>query len=141
MAQVKSLVAVALLGASLAGGMVAHGAVARAQDVSPIRDEVQRKSFGCTITAVATADGNVTSVSLAIDPEDTAAADWPAWVSANIGTAVSVSLSHSFRPEGDTGKVTDNASGLATVDLDRPGTPQFPTEVGTKVNLFYAVVE
>jgi len=139
MAQVRTLFTAAVLGAALVGGTIALDTRARAQDApsAPNHDDVQYQRFGCNLSAVAKAGDAVTGISVTIDPNDPNAAGWQAWLDSNIGTAVKVSMSSNTHDGDDTGTISDNANGVATIDLDNPGTPQFPTDLGTRLRLFY----
>ena len=135
MMRARTLIGGVLLCVALGGGVAALGA--RAQD-APIRDDIQaHPKFSCTIATVAKSGDTVTAVSLAINPADPNAAAWPAWLESSIGASVQLSVSTVWHEPDDKGKVSDNAGGAATVDLEKPGDQHFPTALGTKLNIFY----
>jgi hypothetical protein len=144
MPQRTTLATAALLCLGLGAGLVAHGAPARAQDVSgaPSRMAVQHVRFTCMLTSVEKSGDLVTRVGLGLHPDETNTDAWNSWLATSLALPVKLSVSSMWHAEeGDAGHLADNANGTATIDLDVPGTPGFSTDPGTRVYLFYDVQE
>jgi hypothetical protein len=98
---------------------------------------VEWKRFACKIVSVVKSGDVVTSVAVRVDSEAPNAGAWQAWVDGAIGTPVQFATSTIHHDGDDSGQVTDNAGGVAMVELDAPGSTHFSSDVGNNVNLFY----